>query len=464
MSEFSLYDCVSPLDFRYYGGDERIFALLSPYVSEKARVRSEARVEAALVRVLARKGLCPRSAADEIAKACEEVDPEAVAEEERRIHHNIRALVNCVRVMVSEESRQYVHWTLTSFDVIDTAIAVRFRDACQEAVIPSLLALERELVAIAEREAETLQTGRTHGQHAVPITFGFAMAEHVSRLGGRILKVREESGKLVGKISGAVGAYNASALFIEDPLAFEREVLAELGLEPGGHSTQIVEAEPLCDLIHALTSTLGVMANLADDMRHLQRTEISEVGEAFEKDQVGSSTMPHKRNPWNFENVKAFFKAFAPRMTTMYLDQLSEHQRDLTNSATNRFLPELLVAVVCCAERLRRIMGRLVVDKASMERNFAMSAGMVAAEPLYIVLAGLGHPDGHEVVRKLTLEAQKTGEPVGKVALAHPDLAEWMAKMTAEQRAVIEDPTRYTGRAAEKARAICAKWKADLAL
>ncbi|MBD3175516.1 MAG: adenylosuccinate lyase [Armatimonadia bacterium] len=464
MDSFSLFDCVSPLDFRYYGGNAKLLDALSPYVSEKARVRHEARVEAALVRVLARRGLCPPEAAQAIERACEEVTPEEVAEEERRIHHNVRALVNAIRARVPEEHRRFVHWTLTSFDVIDTAMAARFKRMTREVVIPYLLDLERELVAISEREADTLQMGRTHGQHAVPITFGFAMAEHVARLGERIELLDDAAGCMRGKISGAVGAYNASSLFTDDPESLEREVLAELDLEPASHSTQIVIAEPMVDLIHVLTSCLGVMANLADDMRHLQRSEIAEVGEAFEKDQVGSSTMPHKRNPWNFENVKAFFKAFAPRMTTMYLDQLSEHQRDLTNSATNRFLPEVVVAVVACAERLTRIMGRLVVDKAAMERNLEMSGRMVLAEPLYIVLAGLGHPDAHEAVRRLTLESEQSGEPPAALMERSDELRPYVERMTDEQRTVLGDYRRYTGIAAEKARKVCAEWRERLNL
>jgi len=464
MDTIVLFDCVSPLDFRYYGGDERLFRLLAPYVSEAARVRSEASIEAALVRVLARRGLCSAADANEIERACEEVTPEEVAAEERRIHHNIRALVNCIRERVPERSRRFVHWTLTSFDVIDTAMAWRLKAATNDVVVPALRELERVLVELAEREAETPQMGRTHGQHAVPITFGFAIAEHVARLGERIVSLQDAAGRLTGKISGAVGAYNASSLFLNDPLRFECEVLAEVGLEPGPHSTQIVAAEPLCDLVHVLTSCLGVMANLADDMRHLQRSEIAEVGEAFEKDQVGSSTMPHKRNPWNFENVKAFFKAFAPRMVTMYLDQLSEHQRDLTNSATNRFVPELVVAVVCCADRLRRTMSKLVVDRESLDRNLEMSGPTVLAEPLYIILAGLGHPDAHETVRRLTLKAETERRPLMDVVSEDGDLATYVRQMTEGQRAVLGDYRLYTGHAGEKARLVCDEWRRKLGI
>ncbi len=462
--QIDLYACVSPLDFRYYAADEKLRALLEDYVTERARVKSELAVEVALVRVLARRGMCPAEVAEEVAAAAEQVTPDEVAEEEARIKHNIRALVNCLRRRVSEKAKPWIHFTLTSFDVIDTATAWRFRRAAHEAIVPELLKLEQVLINLAWREADTLQIGRTHGQHAVPITFGFAIAQFVHRLGDRIVAIQRAADGLVGKLSGAVGAYNASSLFFDDPVAFEREVLEELGVRPAEISTQIVPAEPMADFIHALVSTMGVFANLADDMRHLQRTEISEVGEAFEAQQVGSSTMPHKRNPWNFENVKSFWKAFMPRMFTVYMDQISEHQRDLTNSASGRFLPEIIVAVVATARRLQRVMSRLACDRRRMMENLQMTRGMIAAEPAYILLAAHGHPDAHERVRQLTLEAERTGRPLGELLLEAEDLEPYLEKFTPHQIEILRHPERYTGIAARKARDVCRLWAERLGL
>lgn len=458
------FDCVSPLDFRYYVPNDRLRALVDDYVTERARVRSEAMVEAAVVRVLARMGICSEEIADEVAQAAEAVTPEEVAEEEARIHHNIRALVNCMKRHVSDQAKPYIHFTLTSFDVIDTATAWRFKNAAHEGVIPALEELERVLIELARREAETLQIGRTHGQHGEPITFGFAIAEYVSRLGGRIEAIRDAADDLRGKISGAVGAYNASALMIDDPEQFERQVLAELGLEPSPISTQIVEAEFVTDFMHALVSCFGVLANLADDMRNLQRTEIDEVAEQFEAQQVGSSTMPHKRNPWNFEHVKSMWKQFMPRMITVYADQISEHQRDLSNSASQRFLPEIIVGLLDGATRLTKFMGRLVTDRERMRENLAMTEGMIGAEPAYILLAAHGHPDAHEVVRRLTLQAQETGRPFGELLQESEELAEYWEQLTDRQRQIILDPSQYTGIAARKTRTICDMWEDRLGL
>jgi len=199
-------------------------------------------------------------------------------------------------------------------------------------------------------------------------------------------------------------------------------------------------------------------------MRHLQRTEISEVAEAFEAEQVGSSTMPHKRNPWNFENIKSMWKQFMPRMVTVYADQISEHQRDLSNSASQRFLPEIIVGLMNSALRMNRIMSRLVTDEERMRENLAITEGMIAAEPLYILLAAHGHPDAHEAVRKLTLEAQRSGRSLGELVVEDEELAPYLEQFTQEHRAILAEPGRYTGIAAAKARGVCDLWAERLGL
>lgn len=457
-----VYDCVSPLDYRYYATNPKLVELLGPFVSERGRLESELAVEAAVVRVLARRGICSHEVADEISQAVSKVELDEVRQEDARIHHSTRALVNCLRAKVGDAAKPFIHLMLTSFDVKDTAAAWRFQQAADRAIIPSLLDLEETLIGLALREKDTLQMGRTHGQHAVPVTFGFAIASFVSRLGGRIEAIRAAAGNLRGKISGGVGAHNAQSLFIDDPLAFEAEVLAELDLQPSISSTQIAEAEPMADYMHALVSTLGVLANLADDMRNLQRTEISTVAEEFTADQVGSSTMPHKRNPWNFENMKSMWKAAAPRMLTVYMDQISEHQRDLSNSASARFLPEVIVIVVATVHRANRLMGRIVTDRERMAEVFGMTGGMCAAEPAYILLAAHGHPDAHEAVRKLTLAAQATGKPFAEILFDSEELQPYISRFTDKQRDLLRHVERYTGIAAEKTERVCGIWKERL--
>jgi adenylosuccinate lyase len=204
------------------------------------------------------------------------------------------------------------------------------------------------------------------------------------------------------------------------------------------------------------------MANLADDMRHLQRTEIGEVAEAFAAEQVGSSTMPHKRNPVSFENVKSLWKAMAPRIVTTYMDEISEHQRDLTNSASQRFLGEILAATTYAAQRMASSLEGIRVDRDRLKANLALTRGAIVAEPLYVLLAKYGHPDAHEAVRRLTLEAERTGRSVMEVATVDVDMRAYLSKLSADERKILERPEEYRGLAADVARATATTWRARL--
>ncbi|WP_027339640.1 adenylosuccinate lyase [Halonatronum saccharophilum] len=459
----NIFDNISPLDHRYSLREEE-FNQYSKYLSEGAKVKYQAQVELALVKALAKGGICSQAVVEEVEEAVSALTPEEVYQEESKTRHNIRALVNCIQKRVSKEAKPYIHFTTTSFDIVDTANALRYKVATEELILPKLKKLEEILMEIALREKDTVQVGRTHGQHAVPITFGFAVAEYVSRLGNKIKDVKESGTDLRGKIAGAVGAYNASHLFFEDPEAFEADVLAELDLKASTHSTQIVEPEYLTDFVHNLISCFGIIASFSDDMRHLQRSEIGEVGEYFAKDQVGSSTMPHKRNPINYENVKSMWKAFMPRMITLYQDQLSEHQRDLTNSASSRFIPELIVGLLSSVNRLIRVCQKLVVDYDNMEKNFDTNKEMIVAEPLYILLASYGHPDAHEAVRILTLEAEKSDKNLRDLIKESKDLKPYWEKFDPRQREILVNPDKYIGIASKKTEKVVEYWKSELGI
>jgi adenylosuccinate lyase len=294
------------------------------------------------------------------------------------------------------------------------------------------------------------------------VTFGFAMAEYVSRLGDRLEMLRLAARRLPGKLSGAVGAYNALSLVADDPRALERRFLSSLALHSAPVSTQIVPPEGWSDLAHACITALGVMANLADDMRQLQRSEIGEVSEFFGPEQVGSSTMPHKRNPVSFENVKSIWKAIAPRILTTYMDQISEHQRDLTNSASQRFLGEILAATTYAAGRLASSLEGMRVDRDKLKANLAGSRGVIAAEPLYVLLAKYGHPDAHEAVRRLTLEAERASRSLLEVATLDNDLREYLKGFTPDERRILERPEEYRGLATQVARDVAAGWRERL--
>src|SRR5262249_19731467 len=246
------------------------------------------------------------------------------------------------------------------------------------------------LIGMSRAGAETPQMGRTHGQHAVPITFGHALSLYVSRLGQRIEVIERAAKNLRGKFAGAVGAYNALALFLpEHPEEVEAALMRRLGLAPPEVSSQVVQPEYVADYVYALTACWGVFANLADDLRHLQRSEIREVRDRKAADPntalVGSSTMPHKVNPKDFENVKSLWKAYVPRLLTVLLDQISEHQRDLTNSASSRFITEFVTAFAYGIYRLCGALAAIEPDARRMQELLDEGKDPVAAEPLYVL-------------------------------------------------------------------------------
>ncbi|MDO8646785.1 MAG: lyase family protein [Candidatus Diapherotrites archaeon] len=455
------FDFISPLDYRYIGRDKD-FAKIAGFFSENSRIKYQAKIELALIKALAARKVCSQKVVEEVEKAIQEIKAEEVYNEEDITKHDIKALVNVLRSKVSEEAKPFIHLTSTSYDIVDTANSLRFKEGTLELLIPALKELEKTIIELALREKETVQIGRTHGQHAEPITFGYFLACYASRIGQRIKEIEARANSLKGKFSGAVGAYNASSLFFDNALEFEKEVLAQLGLLPSESSTQIIEPEPLTDLSHAVVSCFGVLANLADDLRHLQRSEIAEVAEAFDSKQVGSSTMPHKRNPINFENVKSFYKEFMPRMTSVYLDQISEHQRDLTNSASQRFLPELFVGFYSSVKRMDKILSKLVVDKENMRKNFETASESIIAEPLYLLFAFKGHPDAHEFLKQLTLKAQQEKKPLIEIIKQDKEAKEWLEKLDERQKEIALQPEKYIGKAVEKTGLICEHWKKEL--
>jgi adenylosuccinate lyase len=448
------YSAVDPLDGRYNDAET------AKYLSERSRIAYQAYVEAALAHTLADFGICTPGIAGEIETAAGKVTAEAVAEAEKITKHDVKALVNTIKAELSEAAKPYVHFGATSYDIVATALSLQLRDATTQLVIPRLVELEKTLLKLTKEYADTVQVGRTHGQHAVPVTFGFAMAIYASRLGENIVALRALSEELHGKFSGAVGAYNALSLFVDDPLKFEQTVLGYVQLKPAPYSTQIIPAEQYVRLLDELAITAGIMANISHDMRHLQRSEIAEVREYFDPNQTGSSTMAHKRNPWNFENVISMSKQVTAQIVNANLNLPSEHQRDLTDSASARFYAVTLASVASMASRLNGVMAKLEVDQENMEKNLYMSGGAIAAEPLYLLLEKYGHTTAHEVSKALAHQAQDSGRTLYEVASQDDGIKDYFGKFTDSEKQILQEPERhYTGLAAKKAMAIHDHWQ-----
>ena len=469
METRNIFENISCIDHRYSLSEAEVFNGLSKYISEEASIRSCAKCEAALVKShLKLRGKLTDEIAQSLDKVASKIDPAEVYAEEEKTKHNIRALVNVMKTKVSAEIGPLVHLGATSVDILDTALSCRMRDVTKNVVLPELKKLEKHLCAIADRDSEVPQVGRTHGQHAVPITFGWSIAEFVSRLGKSILRIEELSNQLVGKLAGPVGSYNGPSMIVKDPEELERVYVEFLGLSASEYSNQLVEPEYLLRLLLEMNVAFGIIANLADDLRNLQRSEIGEVFEYFASTQVGSSTMPQKRNPWNSEHVKSLWKAMCPRVITFYMDQISEHQRDLTNSASQRFMADYVAGFTMAVARMNSVVSGLQADKETMARNLENAGGkvkgVVLAEPAYILLGEAGINDGHEVIRKITLEAEKSGKTFFEVLKTHKEAFE---KITAQLEKLgvenpenfFEHPANYCGLAAKKSRRLAKKYE-----
>lgn len=448
--KISIFDLASPLDFRYYASDSAVFERLKSHASEEAYVQAQLKVELELLWGLEELGLAPKGTYAKAGKS--QITAQKVYGEEKKTEHNVRALVNLIQKALPAEAAPYVHLFATSMDITDTAQALRIKAMVEEVILPDFITLAETIAQMAKKEAQTGQIGRTHGQFAEPVTFGFYLAYYASRLLGRIEKIQEANNKLAGKFAGPVGAYNSLALAFGDkaPL-FEKLILNRLGLEVDERqvSTQIVQPEPLVDLGYAILSAFSVLANLADDMRHLYRSEIAEVYERGAEKRVGSSTMPHKINPKDFENVKSLWKAYAPRMVTLLSDQISEHQRDLTNSASNRFAVELFVAFEQTVLRMNKALSRLEPNRENLKKNLEASKSLIVAEPIYIALTLAGHPAPYKKAKELANRVRNQGE--NPVAIVKKELPEYWNKISDVAKKILDDPAAYTGAAPARA-------------
>jgi adenylosuccinate lyase len=218
----------------------------------------------------------------------------------------------------------------------------------------------------------------------------------------------------------------------------------------------------------------GVIANLADDLRNLQRSEIGELREGFAADQVGSSTMPQKRNPWNSEHVKSLWKAFMPRVNTFFMDQISEHQRDLTNSASQRFIADYIAGFCLAVSRMAGVIEGLGADRERLLANLRGETGGndggggIMAEPAYILLAESGLSDAHEIIRKITLNAEKENLSFAQALAKEPETLKRIGGKLAELAIIaspeevlsfFEKPEKYCGLAPQKARTLAKKYR-----
>ena len=393
--------------------------------SEQRRYETWLEVELAATDVMADAGLVPAEAARELrAKAAFDID--RIEEIEQTTQHDVIAFTTAVAEKVGPAAR-WLHFGLTSSDVVDTAQAIQMREAC-DLVVKNIAALMQAVRERAEEHRQTPMIGRTHGVHAEPMTFGLKLALWYAELRrnlDRVLRARETVA--VGKISGAVGTFAHL-----DP-SVEAKVCEKLGLEPAPVSSQVIQRDRHAELLCALAITAASLEKFALEIRGLQKTEIGEVEEPFGKGQKGSSAMPHKRNPVGCEQITGLARLVRANAMAGLENVALWHERDISHSSVERvILPDSFIALDHMLRRFTRIVRGMVVYPDRMKENLERSRGVVFSGTVLLELAkrGISREQAYEWVQRNAMRSFHDKQDFRSLLLADADV---MKVLTAEE-------------------------------
>jgi adenylosuccinate lyase len=391
--------------------------------TDKARFEQMLRVELAVSRAQAARGVVPAEALATI-EARAAVDPERIAEIEKTTDHDVIAFVSQVAETVGPDGR-YLHLGLTSSDVVDTALALQLRDA-GELLLRDCDRLLAALIARARSEADTLMMGRTHSVHAEPITFGLKLAGwafEVDRGRRRLATAVDEIA--TGKISGPVGTYSHLGPDVE------AEVLAELGLHADPSSTQIVQRDRHAALLTAIAILGGSLERFATEIRNLQHTEIGEVMEPFKPGQKGSSAMPHKRNPILAERIAGLARLLRGYAQTGLENQPLWHERDISHSSAERvILPDATIVLDYLLVKMAGLVEGLVVRPERMRENIERGLGLHASSRVLGMLVergGMSREAAYAIVQRAALRAADERSPLRNLLALDAEVAKKMS-------------------------------------
>jgi len=387
--------------------------------TEQARFEAMLRVEKAVSRAQAARGLVPAAAVAAI-EARATVDIGRIAEIERTTDHDVIAFVTQVAETVGPEGR-YLHLGLTSSDVVDTGLALQLQAAGQRLIADCdvLLAI---LVRRARAEADTVMMGRTHSVHAEPTTLGAKLAGWAFELErDRVRLAAAVDDIATGKISGPVGTYSHVGPDIE------ADVLRELGLHVDPVSTQIVQRDRHAALLAAIAITGGSLERFATEIRNLQHTEIGELQEPFRAGQAGSSAMPHKRNPIVCERIAGLARLLRGYAQTAFEDQPLWHERDISHSSAERvILPDATILLDYMLVKFAALMEGLVVRGERMRENIERGLGLHASSRVLVALvdeAGCSREEAYAIVQRAALRASDERRPLRELLALDPLVA-----------------------------------------
>jgi adenylosuccinate lyase len=435
---------ILPIDTGRYGTPEmrRIF-------EEENRLQEMLDVEAALAWAHAEVGDIPRKDAQNIMDAATTklVKLSRVKEIESQIKHDVMAIVKALAEQAGT-SGAYVHLGATSSDILDTATALQLREA-SDVLEKRLDALEETLLEKAEQYKRTIMMGRTHGQHALPTTLGFKFAVWTRENARHIQRLRQcRERLLVGKMSGAVGT---QAGLGQNALKIQDLVMERLGLKVADISTQIIQRDIHAEFILLLALIGSSLDKFAAEIRELQRPEIGELGEPFEKTkQVGSSTMPHKHNPELSERVCGLAKVVRSLGVPALENVPTWHERDLTQSSAERLIiPEACILVDYMVYLMTNVLAGLWVNEERMRKNVDLTQGLAMSEAVMIALVekGMNRQEAHELLRTLTIRSEAEKQPFNKILLEDKFVSK---KLTEKEIKKALNPRNYLGTAVKQ--------------
>ena len=436
---------ILPIDTGRYGTTEML-----EIFEEETRLQKMLDVEAALAWAHAEVGNIPRKDAEKIVRmsSLRYVKIARVKTVEKEIKHDVAALVRALSDACGS-SGAYVHLGATSYDIVDTANALQLKDAV-EIIEKKLACIRRVLQEKTGKYKGTVMMGRTHGQHALPITLGFKFAVWTCEISRHIQRLREcKERVLVGKVSGAVGT---QAGLGEHAIQIQELVMKRLDLRAAEISTQIVQRDRYAELICLFALISSSLENFATEIRELQRPEIGELSESFEAEkQVGSSTMPHKRNPETCERVCGLSRIVRSLVVPALENVVTWHERDLTQSSAERFIfPEACILVDYLLELMTNILCNLRVDEQKMLQNINLTQGRAMSEAVMMALVkkGVNRQEAHELLRKLTIKSE-VGKRNFREILLQDKLVS--SKLSEKEIDSALDPKNYLGTAVKQA-------------
>lgn len=430
---------ILPIDSGRYGTAEMLAIF-----DEQRRVDYQIQIEGAVAGAQGVLDIIPQEAAKNITKVATPgmVTTKRIAELEAKSDHDTAALVEALAELCAKTARPWIHYGLTSNDLVDTCTSMQMRDALN-IIIPKAIKLAHSLIHMAETHAKLPAVGRTHGQHASIISFGLKFANWAEEIAVHIERLRSASKRV--SICKTLGVVGTGSLMGQNALMVQDMVAKTLNLSPIMVATQIIPRERYAEYIFSLALLGSTLDKIALEIRNLQRTEINEVAEQFKQGQMGSSAVPVKRNPIKSERISSLAKLLRGQVGTAFENIALWHERDLTNSANERFtIPTASILLDEMLESILRIIPTMVINKDKITENLNITQGHIFAEFVMgaLIKRGISRMSAYRAVQSVAFEALKTDIHLRDALMQDPTISQ---SLSIHDLNMIFDPSTRLG-------------------